>query len=129
MVDSIDGDNERDIVTESGWYSTKIRYAVLIEGTGLVRYMDSVLLLKADDFDDLFRRTLDRGKRDEKEFLNGDGQRVRWRLASIISVDWVGEEIADWQEVYSEPVSVPEDEDVPFEHEFQPETSSPTQTR
>jgi hypothetical protein len=111
------------------WFSTKLRYAVLREGAGLQFYMDSVRVLRAADYEHAFRRALAEGLRDEKAYTNADGQRVLWKLASIISLDRIGEDFADSQEVYSEPVKVTEDHAVPFQHEFHPETSTPTQTR
>jgi hypothetical protein len=105
-----------------------MRYAVLVESTGLLHYMDSVRLLKAVDFRNALQYALEAGLKDEKTYANGDGKQVRWRLASIISLDWIGDQLADGQEVYSEPVDVSEDQVVAFEHEFHPETSQPTQT-
>lgn len=86
-------------------------------------------MLKASDFDDAFHRALGEGLKDEKEYTNGDGERVVWRLASVISLDYVGEDLAHGQEVYSERVMVSEGQLVSFECKFHPETSVPTQTR
>lgn len=115
-------------MTNTPWFSTKMRYAVLVESTGLLHYVDSVWLLKALDFGNAFQRALEVGLKNEKAYTNGDGKEVRWKLASIISLDWIGEEFVDGQEVYSEPVIGQEDRAVPFEYEFHPETSNPTQT-
>jgi len=93
-------------MTKTVWFSTKIRYAVLVESTGLLHYMDSVRLLKAVDFRNAFQRALEAGLKGEKAYANADGKQVRWKLASIISLDWIGDQPADGQEVYSEPVNV-----------------------
>jgi hypothetical protein len=116
-------------MTGGYWFSAKLRYAVLTEPVGLQMYMDSVRLFRATDYDLAFRRVLDDGLKDEKSYSNADGQRVLWKLASIISLDRIGEHLSDGQEVYSEPITVTSDDMVPFEHEFHPEASEPTQTR
>ncbi|WP_437290962.1 DUF4288 domain-containing protein [Sorangium sp. So ce406] len=115
-------------VCQVSWFSSKIRIACLIESEGIHRYMDSVHLFKASDFSDAMKRALDLGKAHEQEYLNADGKRVRWLLASVISLDLIGDDVMDGVEVYSEPVEVPAGEVVDFDHRFSPEKSEPTQT-
>ncbi|WP_437305469.1 DUF4288 domain-containing protein [Sorangium sp. So ce388] len=110
------------------WFSARVRIACLIESAGLVRYMDSVHVLKASDFSDAMRRALELGKTHEQEYLNFEGKRVRWLLASVISLDLIGDELMDGVEVYSEPVDIRAGESVDFDHKFSPEESEPTQT-
>jgi hypothetical protein len=40
------------------WFSTKVRVACLIEGVGLVRYMDSIHIFHAENFDEAMQRAL-----------------------------------------------------------------------
>jgi uncharacterized protein DUF4288 len=116
-------------MTAPCWFSTKVRYAVLSETDGLRFYMDSILLFRSeDDWEDAFRRALDEGIRKEQAYENADGKRVVWKLASVISLDRIGEMLGDSQEVYSERVSAPDDQLLQFDSEFHPERSQPTQT-
>jgi len=116
-------------MTESCWFSAKLRYAVLSETDGLGFYMDSILLLRSeDDWEDAFRRALGEELRKQQAYENADGERVVWKLASIISLDRIGETLGDSQEVYSERVLAHNDQPLPFDWEFRPERSQPTQT-
>ncbi|XXY32264.1 DUF4288 domain-containing protein [Sorangium sp. So ce233] len=110
------------------WFSSRLRIACLIEPAGLHRYMDSVHLFKASDLSDAMRRALELGKSHEQEYLNVDGKRVRWLLASVVSLDLIGDDVTDGVEVYSEPVEIRADEFVDFNYKFTPEESEPTQT-
>lgn len=116
-------------MTGGFWFSAKLRYAVLKEPVGLQMYMDSICLFRATDYDQAFQRALDYGIKDEKSYSNADTQRILWKLASIISLDRIGEDLQDGQEICSEPIDVPADQILPFGHEFHPEASKPTQTR
>ena len=110
------------------WFSTKIRMVCLIEPNGAQRYMDSVFVFQSEDFDVAFRRALDVGRGQEKEYLNADGKRVKWRLKEIISLDILEVESLDGVEGYSEPVNLNDTEAIPFDADLHPEASRPTQT-
>jgi hypothetical protein len=72
-------------------------------------YVDSILLQRnEDDWEDAFRRALNEGLKKQQEYENADGNRVVWKLASIVSLDRIGETLGDSQEVYSERVSAPD---------------------
>ena len=110
------------------WFSTKIRVALLIEGVGLVRYMDSVHVFQAENFGEAKQCALKLGHEHEEECLNSDQQRVHWRFKEIISLDLLGAELSSGCEVYSEPVELRPDEHEPFDIDFDPQASQPTQT-
>jgi hypothetical protein len=113
------------------WFSSKLRYAVLDESEGFQFYMDSVRLFRALDYDDAFARALKIGLNCEKEYRNERGDRVAWRLASIVSLDKLPAELEDGQEVYSEPIEADSNPTVSigFDTELRPDLSTPTQTR
>jgi hypothetical protein len=113
-------------MTRANWFSARLRYAILVEAKGLDGYMDSVFIFQSSDFDNAFQRALAVGRAQEREYLNGEGNRVRWRLASVVSLD-VLPDLLDGAEVYSEPVPANGGE-IPFNHQFSPEESKPTQT-
>src|ERR1022692_192760 len=63
-------------MTGDTWFSSRLRFAIIIETLGPVRYDDSVYLLRSTDFEDAFQRALETGRKNQKEYLNGDGQKV-----------------------------------------------------
>ncbi len=109
------------------WFSSKVRLVVLLETQGASRYADSVFLFRAADFDEAFQRALALGRAQEEEYTGGEGERVRWRLKEILSLDVLDDEL-DGVEVYSEPVTLAPGEAYPFDATFEPEKSQPTQT-
>ena len=108
------------------WYSATLRLGCLIEPNGLTRYMDSVHVFQASDYDAALQRALQIGRTHEESYVNGDGAQVKWRLASVVTLDLLGDFIQDGAEVCSGPVDTTET--VPFDHVFIPEESNPTQS-
>jgi hypothetical protein len=115
-------------VNERRWYSSKVRLVVLVESVGATRYADSVYVFRAADFDDAFQRALTLGRSQEKEYVGGEGKRVRWRLKEIISLDVIDGNELDGVEVYAEPTDLAAGEREPYDAVFAPESSKPTQT-
>lgn len=115
-------------MTAQQWFSTRIRLVGLLETGGGTGYHDSVFLIRANDFADAFRRTLDVGRAQERTYANGDGVKVRWAFTTVISLDALGGELTDGAEVYSEPLDLEIDPAIDFGTRFFPETAKPTQT-
>ena len=113
-------------MSDEGWFRARLRFAVLIQQTGLQGYSDSVFVFRSADFDSAFLRALQMGREHEEEYTNGDGDRVRRRLAGVVSLDGLRGAL-DGAEVYSEPVPA-NDPNISFDHEFRPGESVPTQT-
>ena len=113
---------------DTHWFSAKLRLVCLIEPTGAGRYMDSVYVFRSADFQTAFQRALDLGKSQERAYLNADKQRVKWKLAEIVSLDIIAAESLDGVEVYSEPVDLAPGDAFPIDVELHPERSEPTQT-
>ena len=112
----------------SGWYSANLRKVCLIEGQSATLAMDSVRIFRAVDFDDAFLRAVSLGRQSEEEYKNEEGKTVRWRLQVVLSLDSVKTEDLDGAEVHCAFVDLPSDEIVPFESEFRPQNSTPTET-
>ena len=111
------------------WYSARLRMVCLIEGEGATSFQDSVVLARAADFDEAFQRALEIGRSREKEYeKNKGGERVCWRLKEVLGLEVVLAETLDGAEVYSDPVELPDDARDPFDAEYSPELSEPTQT-
>ena len=118
--------NESQTLRKKGWFSAKVRYAVLIGGE-FTRYSDSLRIFRAQDFGDAFQGALRLGYAHEEKHRNLDGEDVVLKFAQIVSLDGLGADLEDGQEVYSEAV-FPKAEDVPGRCAIRPEDSSPTQT-
>jgi Domain of unknown function (DUF4288) len=110
------------------WYSARIRLVCLIEGEGATIYQDSVVVMRAADFREAFQRALEVGRGREEEYLNADGELVRWRLKAVFSLDVIQADQLDGAEVYSEPVELEPGDRDPFDITYAPESSEPTQT-
>jgi hypothetical protein len=110
------------------WFSTKVRVACLIEGVGLVRYMDSIHVFHAENFDEAMQRALVLGRGHEEEYVNSNQEHVRWRLKEIVSLDILQQGLSDGIEIYSEPVEPGLTEFFDYDAKFNPDTSTPTQT-
>lgn len=113
------------------WFSARLRFAILTDRVGLERYFDSVVLLRAASREEALPRALNAGREREQDYRNEDGVRVRWRLASIVSLDDVAATAHDLNgaevlAMTSDPT--PDDRGLSFDHEFQPERSVPAET-
>lgn len=111
------------------WYSARLRFAILTDRQGLQRYLDSVILLRAVSREKAFARALEQGKQREQNYRNDDGLGVRWRLASIVSLDEIAEQSLNGTEILAMPVEPEELSQFGRDHEFQPESSVPAETR
>jgi uncharacterized protein DUF4288 len=114
-------------MSEMQWFSTKIRLACIVEPKGLQRFMDSIYVFQSTDFDAAFRKAMDIGRSQERNYLNDADELVQWRLKEIISLDLIRPQSLDGAEVYSEPVE-PAASDFLIDNAFHPEDSNPTQT-
>jgi hypothetical protein len=110
------------------WYAVKLRFVILLETTGGEDVNESLYLLRSDGFENAFLRALEIGRSAETEYLGGTGERVRWRLKDVVTLDEVRAADLDGAEVYSQFASLGEGEHYDFDHKFQPELSKPRQT-
>jgi hypothetical protein len=109
------------------WFSSKLRFVVMVEPVGGDTLNDCVFLFRAENFDTAFHKALCIGEAAQKEYRNADGQRVLWKFMKVISLDIISEDL-DGAEIYSEPIHLSEENKIPFEAEFSPNTSRPIQT-
>lgn len=112
------------------YYSARILFVILVaEGPGRKRnhYDESVIVFRARDLSHAFKRALQLGRKFETDYKNDNGQRVRWALTNILSLDYVGRTI-DGKEVASclhyRTSRVP----IPPNRIFHPERSKPEQS-
>jgi hypothetical protein len=115
-------------MSEQRWFSSRVRVICLIEPEGGHDYMDSVFVFQSTDFDSAFTKALELGRKQESMYLNVENRQVVWKLKEIISLDVIDSETLDGVEVYSEHVNLNPGELIPFNTEFHPEQSQPTQT-
>jgi hypothetical protein len=107
------------------WWGVKLRMVVVVEGTGRATVNDGVFVLRADDWEDAFRRALELGYRQEQDYVNGDGERVRWRFAEVLQLHGGidPDRDLDGQEVMNELVA--QEIDLAFDAELHPERTKP----
>ncbi len=110
------------------WFSASIVVAILIESAGLDGEMVSVVLVRADEFDEAFQKALLRGYEMEEVYTNKYGQRVRWAFVRVETLDMLPEVLGDGVEVHSRFSRNAPDSSVPFDKEFDPRGSSPDQS-
>jgi hypothetical protein len=110
------------------WFSTKLRFAIMVEPVGADTLNDCVFMLRAADFDEAFQRAVSVGHASEKKYRNLEGQLVQWVFSEIVSLDVIQSEDLDGKEVYSEPIHLSNERAIPFKTAFNPAASKPLQT-
>jgi len=85
------------------YYSARLLYVILV-GDGRARRRvhcdETVVVFRARDPFDAFDRALEVGRARETEYRNHLGQRVRWALAEVSTIDRIGRRL-DGAEVAS----------------------------
>jgi hypothetical protein len=114
-------------ISES-WYAAKLRFVILLETTGSEDAIDSIYLLRSHSFEAAFTRALEIGRAAETEYLGGTGERVRWRLKEIVTLDALQAAELDGIEVHCQFMPLSDNERFAFDHVFQPEFSNPDHT-
>ena len=118
-----------DVNEEADWFSACLRLVVLIEHEGATHYADSVVLFHASTWDAAFARALELGRGLETSYRNSDGQEVRWRLASVLTLDHLGPELPDGAEVHWRTKDLAAArEAIAFDVALEPEKSRPGQS-
>lgn len=114
----------------SSWFSTCLRFAVLVEGEGIVFYEDDVYLFESNvgNWSDAVPLAVALGKQKEAEYLNPDGARVRRRLKEVLTLDWLRVKDLDGAVVWSRTEPVPPEDATAFDLELQPDYSHPSST-
>jgi hypothetical protein len=115
-------------MSEVSWYSTKLRFAVMVEPVGCDLLYERIYLLKGTDFGDALGRALSIGRAAEREYRNSNGQLVSWKLMKVISLDVLSTLNLDGAEIFAESARLDETSRIPFGTTFNPEASEPMQT-
>lgn len=85
------------------FYSARLLFVILVDSGRPARrqsYDDSVIVFRAKSYRHAFRRALELGRKQEASYKNHRGEKVRWALVAIESLDLVGPSI-DGREVAS----------------------------
>ena len=108
------------------WFSASMRIVCLIEHDGATSQDERVHIFRAEDWDEALRRAIELGRTHETDYVNADGERVRWRLDRVLTLDMLRAEQLDGAVVFSSASDV--SGGPPFEMEFHPEEHHPGQT-
>ena len=87
--------------TKRYWYSGSCRRVCIVEGLGAVASETSIYLVRATDPSAAARRVWRLARKQDTAFINGDGQRARWAVVSIGTIDELGEGRVREAEVHS----------------------------
>jgi len=117
-------DYELDYTPE--WFSGMCKRQCIIDGLGAVTEEESVYVFKARDRDAAVRRFLELTRADDEEYRNAEGERVRWAVVSLETVDDLGEGRLSEREVHSRWTEIePPNAAVSIDSVFRPEDSEP----
>jgi hypothetical protein len=112
------------------FYSARLLFVILVDdGRPKKRnhFDESVVVFRALNFRDAFKRALKLGRSHETDCQNDKNQRVRWALVDILTLDWVGKRI-DGKEVSSKLHYRTQPNPIPPDKKFQPERAKPAQS-
>jgi hypothetical protein len=112
------------------FYSARLLLVILIDD-GRPRkthtWDEIVITFRARDFAHALSRAVEIGRSHETEYLNCDHHRVRWALVEVTTLDRVGKRV-DGAEVASRLMRRRSKTAIPFDAQFHPEDSSPSQS-
>jgi hypothetical protein len=109
------------------FYSARLLFIILVDDgrpRKKNRFDECVMVFRAKDFDDAFKRAVELGKSRETDYKNDKGQRVRWTLVDILNLDCVGKKI-DGKEVASDLHYRTQNQPIPANKKFHPERAKP----
>jgi hypothetical protein len=108
------------------WYSGSCRRLCIVEGRGATTTETSVYVFRATDRAAAIRRLRRLSRKLEEEYVNGYGERVRWAVVSLDTVDELGEGRMREAEVHSTMTEIePPDVSVTLTSRFTPEAAEP----
>lgn len=108
------------------WFSACVRMVVLVEGSGTIDARESIFLLRAREYEDAFPAAVKLARQAlETEYENLDGQRVRWRVVRLITLDQIDREDLDGAEIWTRGCSPEPGEQFAFDQELRPEDHVP----
>src|SRR6266850_6354269 len=108
------------------WYSGMCRRLCIIEGKGAVIEELSVYVFRSKTDKGALRRFLELARLDDKEYQNAQGDRVRWAVVSLETLDELTEGPLRDTEVYSKWNRIePPDHSISFGTRFEPQKSKP----
>jgi hypothetical protein len=113
-------------VNKRRWYSGSCRRVCIVDGRGAITSEMSVFVFRATDRAAAIRRLRRLGRKEEQEYVNGYGERVRWALVSLETVDELGEGRMRELEVHSTWTEIePPDASLTLATHFAPEAGEP----
>ncbi|HVU26861.1 MAG TPA: DUF4288 domain-containing protein [Verrucomicrobiae bacterium] len=112
------------------FYSARLLFIILVDDGKPKKknhFDESIIVFRAKNFSDAFKRAIRLGKTQETNYLNDKKQRVRWTLVDILNLDCVGNKI-DGKEVASRLHYRRQKKPIPTNKKFHPESSKPEQS-
>jgi hypothetical protein len=97
-----------------------------VEGEGAIVDEESVYVFRATNRKTAIRRLLEMARRQDAEFVNGEGGRTRWAVVQLETLDELTEGRLTDMEVFSNMRDIdPPDKTISFDAQFTPEATIP----
>jgi hypothetical protein len=90
------------MVPVQSWFYARMRWAVMVEGRGIREWKEAGILFRSENRITAFQRALEIGEGYQGGSEEGT-RRPRWvetRLAEVVTLDCLGEELKDETELY-----------------------------
>jgi hypothetical protein len=84
------------------WFSAMAVFVIWVGGEPDAQVVRSLYLLRAGGFDAAFEKAVARAREGEAEYVNVDGELVRWLLAGVESLVCLGRGVRGSARVFSE---------------------------
>ncbi|MFZ0668464.1 MAG: DUF4288 domain-containing protein [Acidimicrobiales bacterium] len=107
------------------WYSVSLRFANLVGSEGISGFWDSVFLVVAEDRADAIREARQMGRSREELYANAQAEQVRRAFLGVITVDELGESLANGVEVWFAPTDFVRPIPIGVDVDFSPDSIEP----
>ena len=111
------------------WYQARLRWAEMVEDRGIRHWEEGVYVFRSEDREEAFRRALEIGEAGQRKEYEGTGRRSRWvetRLAEVVTLDCLGDELeVEPLEASQMRLRLRTREKIEFEYEFEPAKKAP----
>jgi len=114
------------------WYRARIRWAEMVEGHGIRHWEEGLYLYRSEDWDAAFETALELGEGGQNGGDEETRRRTRWvetRLAEIVALDCLGDDLALEEPMEIFYIRLPATEKIPFSHKFEPTKKEPRPER
>jgi hypothetical protein len=110
------------------WYRARIRWAEMEERRGIRHWQEGLYLYRSADWATAFQRALELGEGGQgecEEVRHGQTRIVDTRLAEVVALDCLGDDLASEEPMEIFWIRLPAREKIAFDHNFEPAKKLP----